>query len=38
LSLQITKGEIPVENFMQGSYILNATDGVKKDAKRFIKE
>jgi NPCBM/NEW2 domain/Putative binding domain, N-terminal/Secretion system C-terminal sorting domain len=35
---RVTKGEISVENFMQGSYILNATDGVKKDAKRFIKE
>jgi NPCBM/NEW2 domain/Secretion system C-terminal sorting domain len=35
---RITKGEISVENFMQGSYILNATDGIRKDAKRFIKE
>ena len=33
-----TKGEISVEGFIQGSYILNATDGVKKAAKRFIKE
>jgi hypothetical protein len=35
---RVTKGEISVESFMQGSYILNATDGIKKDAKRFIKE
>jgi Secretion system C-terminal sorting domain/Beta-galactosidase len=35
---RITKGEISVEGFMQGSYILNANDGIKKFGKRFIKE